>query len=254
MLPYALLLLLCYTLFYVRDVIAAAGVLFLLYQWYIEQSAEMDPERPLLYESRAHPRRRHTQDNIPQVQPWETTPDPEDSLRPEEIRGLLSNEPSPRRRAATPSPPPRPERLIRSAGARPRSDGIYRARRAISVEDVDSEDGVVDYYDNASSEDEFFLATDFSDPLPKSNHSQSQNYLDGIGQETRVSSRLCVSASDIRQHESSSLSKDMSDDSLPPESHSDCSDLCPSPLSDWSDTDWRSRSHSLYIRSVHALL
>lgn len=74
-------------------------------------------------------------------------------------------------------------------------DGIYHARRAISVEQLSMSDesgneleisgnaGETDAAIITDSEDEFFLATDFVNPLPRSSCTQSVDYLDSLVQE-----------------------------------------------------------------------
>lgn len=73
-------------------------------------------------------------------------------------------------------------------------DGIYHAKRVISVEQLpisddsnSSEDvnplvGAVSV-DVTDSEDEFFLATDFANSLPRSKYTQSVDYLDSLVRE-----------------------------------------------------------------------
>lgn len=235
-----LLLLFCGLIWYVRDFITVLALLFLIYQWMIEDNAGVKPDsipdrlrkmlypqsnnnsdrdgagaegyrrRPLLYESDTQVRRRYTESDI-RLPPELLTPDePEpDNLYPDTLRGLLNPESRVRHGMAAASniaQPPNKQRRVQSAGRQrsdpPQlSDGVYRAVRAVSVEELpplegdDSlyepdydETGLVDYYDSGADEsddDEFFLATDFADPLPKSDYTQSVDYLDDIINEER---------------------------------------------------------------------
>lgn len=166
--------------------------------------------RPLLYESNTQARRRHTESDI-RLPPELLTPDePEpDNLYPDTLRGLLNTESRVRHSLAAPSnvaQPPTKQRRVQTAG-RQRSepqltDGIYRAVQAVSVEQLpplEGDDSLYDpeyddtgpasYYgdsgDGLSDDDEFFLATDFADPLPRSDYTQSVDYLDDIINEER---------------------------------------------------------------------
>lgn len=230
------LLLFCGLIWYVRDFIAALALLFLIYQWMIEDNSatkfESIPDRlkrmmyppndrngaghneyshrPLLYESNNQgPRRRYTESDI-RLPPELLTPDePEsDSLYPDTLRGLLNNESRARHSLAAPAQafqPPVKQRRISSAGRQrgdTHMDSVHHALRAESVDELPPLEGDDSLYyteyereepaeydeedDYNTDDDEFFLATDFADPLPKSDYTQSVDYLDDIMNEDRL--------------------------------------------------------------------
>ncbi|KAF6020256.1 hypothetical protein EB796_021438 [Bugula neritina] len=59
-------------------------------------------------------------------------------------------------------------------------DGIYFAKRVMSVEDNGVSNSQVAESEYMSDGDEFFLATDFDTPLPKLMYTQSVDYLDSL--------------------------------------------------------------------------
>lgn len=59
---------------------------------------------------------------------------------------------------------------------------MYHAKRAVSVEQL-CEENPGYHPDTGSDSDEFFLATDFDNPLPRSKYTQSVDYLDIVARE-----------------------------------------------------------------------
>lgn len=163
--------------------------------------------RPYLYESRAVERRSRTESNVSLPQEL-LTPDIEEpeSFNPETLRSLLSLEGRKRHSVAVPPAPsekmmrPQSERRVQSARSRHQNETIpgdedryppltsSEIDKLYSYDNFEDEEGLIDFIDDTDDiydlddvdDDEFFLATDFADPLPKSDHSQSVNYLDSI--------------------------------------------------------------------------
>ena len=169
-------------------------------------SAETNRKRPLLYESKGRGTRRRRTDTDIQLPKSLLTADQdiptentnEDVLRSSterhnsmesslEQKSTFTRRRDNRRKFAG------NDKLRRQTVA---VDGIYYARRVMSIEELplstsgDVEKGAVKSgaEDVATdSDDEFFLATDFVTPLPKSKYTQSVDYLDNIIREDTYS-------------------------------------------------------------------
>ena len=165
--------------------------------------------RPLLYESRVTSRRRHTETDI-HLPSELLTPDDEEpeSFSPETLRGLLRSSSYRSHPLETqqcdehqPQPINRSQSLFNSIASHtieaPQSHGSffnphdgYGGDTMEVYEDnqysMTDSDAIYDVdYDDEDDVDEFFLATDFADPLPKADYSQSVSCLQDLMYEQR---------------------------------------------------------------------
>lgn len=155
--------------------------------------------RPLLYESRVTPRRRHTETDI-HLPPELLTPDNKEpeSFSPDTLRGLLNSSSYHSLSTAihgceqqTGQIPgndaPRTSELNHMASLYSYNYGddmeVYSDSNqdytadSDDIYDIDDHSNNSDDNDDDDDVDEFFLATDFADPLPKANYSQSTSCL-----------------------------------------------------------------------------